>query len=80
MPRVRRRRYRVCSVPLQWSSVIRMAYDQVLIDGRGEGRLGETQIKPYRGSATLRAVSAPRTGSEGSVSRPICFNTEAWSQ
>ena len=32
------------------------------------------------GSATLRAVSPPKTGRLESVSRPICFRTEAWSQ
>lgn len=29
---------------------------------------------------TLRAVSAPNTGSFGSLSRPICRSTDAWSQ
>ena len=29
---------------------------------------------------TFAAVSAPNTGSFGSVSNPICFNTDAWSQ
>jgi len=32
------------------------------------------------GSTTLRAVSAPKTGSTGSVRSPICLRTEAWSQ
>jgi len=32
------------------------------------------------GSATLRAVSAPKTGNRRSGRSPICLSTEAWSQ
>jgi hypothetical protein len=32
---------------------------------------------PFHPEITFSAVSTPRTGNDGSVNSPICFNTEA---